>query len=193
MAILDQYIKEQKKEVKQENKRYFIGIFNKILMFPFILVLGSWNEVLLFESPGYIWFIILGISPILAIAIINRTIKKHDFFEWDKKERRKKKEFLKTIIFGITLLTYISVFLLTFAAYDSYTILIQDLNRPELIILILRFIYGILFLLNALFIVYLHYSSFREYLEYAHWEVAKKPENWDWERTSQDDMRDFMQ
>jgi len=192
MAILDHYINEQKKEEKQENIRYFIGILNKILIFPFVLVLGSWNELLVFESPGYIWFIILGISPIMANILINRTIRKHDFFEWDKKERVKKKEFSQAITFGITFLTYISVFLLTFTIYDFNITKIQDLDRPELLILISRLFFGVLFLLNALFIVYLHYSSFKEYLEYAHWEIAKKPANWDWERTIQDDTRDFM-
>ena len=192
MAVLDQYIKEQKKSQKKESIRSSIGILNKILLFPFVFVFGCWNEELIFESPGFVWFIILGISPIMAIIIINRTIRKHDFFEWDKNERIKKKEFTLIITFGITILTYIAVFFLAFIFYDFNINKISVSNRPELIMIITRLFYGVLFLLNALFIVYLHYPYFKKYLEYADWEIAKKPNNWEWERTSQDDLNDFM-
>ena len=67
-----------------------------------------------------------------------------------------------------------------------------DLSDPDIFDFSIRFIYGIAFFLNSIFTVPLHYRIYSEYLTIDNYSLAKKPNHWEWERTSADDVHDFM-
>ncbi|MBZ0242614.1 MAG: hypothetical protein K8F24_05320, partial [Bacteroidales bacterium] len=147
--------------------------------------------LIVFDSIFLIWILVFGLSPILSIFIIHFISKKHEFYEWDKGERQKKTSFLSTLTFMVFLFTYLSAFTLTTCIFDLYNTDFSNILTFDKVVYILRFSYGILFFFNAIFTVQLHnrfYSSDLTLSKY----VAKKPNNWEWERTPEDDINNFL-
>ncbi len=76
--------------------RFINTIF--LVLVVFMLVGSSFlSEDNIYTSNGFFWVITLVISPLISSYIKNKIESKHEFFEWDKRERRKKKDFLTLI------------------------------------------------------------------------------------------------
>ena len=172
-----------------------IRVINVILLVLFGLALSA-SSVLkdksLIEVNGYVWLIVLGVSPFLSSIIKYVIESKHEFYEWDKKEREKRKHFIDLLTLVVFCFTYLSVFILAITLHDFKHIEFKDLSNPDIFDFSIRFIYGIAFFLNSIFTIPLHYRIYSEYLTIDNYSLAKKPNNWEWERTSADDIHDFM-
>jgi hypothetical protein len=172
-----------------------IRVINVILLVIFGLALIA-SSVLkdksIIEVNGYVWLIVFGVSPLLSSIIKYVIESKHEFYEWDKKERGKKKSFIAQLTFVVFCFTYLSVFILAITLHDFKYKEFRDLSDPDIFDFSIRFIYGIAFFLNSIFTVPLHYRIYSEYLTIDNYSLAKKPNNWEWERTSADDVHDFM-
>jgi len=169
----------------------FLRILNVIALIIFVLFVGtSIKESLDFNGSILTWIIIFGLSPIIATTIVSYIINKHEFYEWNKKERQKRKSFLTTISLTVFLFTYLSNFLVNLFIIDLNRSQIHTLSNPEKIVLLIKLFFGLLFLVNAIFTVQLHYTLYSDDLELGTYPIQKKPDNWDWERTDEDDIED---
>lgn len=117
------------------------------------------------------------ICPINSTVIVYQVQKKHEFYEWDKIERLKKRKFIFKLFFLVQFFTYLSAFNLICTATffsDNQKYIVNNF------IIISYIFYTLLFILNSLFPVRLHKKYFDdELIQNNH--LASKPENWDWE------------
>jgi hypothetical protein len=158
-----------------------LKILNIIFLIIFGLgIVGSLDKITDFNLEMSIWVVIFLISPILSIIIVSIIKGKHEFCEWDKKERQKKDSFLTTVTLVVFFFTYLSIFFLSTSINDMFEINLSTIDRPEIIMLTLKLTFGILFLLNSIFSVQLHHSLYSDFLTIDN-NLAKKPDNWDWE------------
>ncbi len=158
-------------------KKYILPtiiILNTILLclIGFILVMGVGYDEIVFNVTGRVISITFLLSPIIAGIIVDKTTKKIEFFEWDKKERDKKKYFMSTLIPIVFFFTYLSLFTLTIGIIDFFKS--HYTFSSDFIFLILS---GIYLLMNALYTVKLHNKIYRECL-YSDF-IVDKPENWE--------------
>lgn len=168
-----------------------LKVLNVIALCIFPLgIVTNLADIKFLKVTNLVYIIIFGLSPILATVFVSRINNHHEFFEWDKNEREKKKTFLITLIPIVFFFTYLSVFLLSTTISDLINIDFKELDRPDKIVFIIRILTGILSLANAIFSVQLHYGLYSSSLTLDEYKLAKKPDNWDWERTSADDIAD---
>lgn len=164
------------------------------------LVLGVFmlaGSSFLFESTiyafnGFFWIIALAVPPLISNYIKNKIESKHEFFEWDKRERKKKRDFLTILTLIVFFFTYLAMFILTVLYFDYREKELSKLNGTELIDLSLRLFYGVLFMLNSIYTVQLHNKVYEDYLiiDDFNYDISEKPQNWDseYKRTSFDNF-----
>jgi purine-cytosine permease-like protein len=159
-------------------------IINIILLILLaISFLSNFKEIFSLKYETFLWIIIFILSPIISIVIFQIVNKKHEFFEWEKRERQKKEGFILNLSFTIFFFIYISLFFLSTSIYDIFAEELSSLNRWDLFSLFARLGYGILFLLNAMFTTKLHKFLYSDFLTIDNWYLhEKKPKNWDKER-----------
>ena len=153
-------------------------------------ILTNLDDIPILRVNYFVYVIILGLSPIIAIIIVSIISGKHEFYEWDKKEREKKRAFLANLVTIVFFFTYLSVFLLSTVIFDLTYLDFDSLDHPERIVLFIKILSGIISLLNAIFPVQLHSKVYSSYLTLDEYRLAKKPDNWEWERTYEDDIND---
>ena len=163
--------------------RILISILKKInivliILFLFLLSFNETDEQII-QLNSQCWILCFLVPPFVINIIISRINRKYEFFEWIRKERIKKNMFTSSLYVCITFSTYLSFFLLVSSIYAFDKIDLSMVNKIDLIFPVLDFFYGILFMINSLFMVQLHTYFFDDNLPSSIRYIDNKPKNWD--------------